>query len=394
MKEAVIVGAARTAIGKFGGSLKDISAVELGSTVIAESIKRAGIDSAEVDEVIMGNVLGAGLGQNPARQSSIKAGIPYAVPSMTINKVCGSGLKAVNLGAQSIQSGEAEMVVAGGLENMSQAPFLLKDARWGYRLGNGKLLDSLIHDGLWDIFNDYHMAVATENLAEKYKISRQEQDEFALESQLKAKKAQEEDKFKGEIVPVQMVSKKGEKIIFDKDEFLRPDTTLEKLSGLNPAFKKGGTITAGNASGISDGAAAIVMTSSAKAKELQLKILARIVSSASSGIDPKFMGMGPVESTRKALKRANLSLDEIDLFELNEAFAAQSVVVIRELGLDKRKVNVNGGAIALGHPIGASGTRILVTLLYEMKRQKKKFGLAALCIGGGMGITTIIENIE
>ncbi|MDO9579922.1 MAG: acetyl-CoA C-acyltransferase, partial [Bacteroidales bacterium] len=299
-----------------------------------------------------------------------------------------------NLGAQSVQSGEAEMVVAGGLENMSQAPFLLKDARWGYRLGNGKLLDSLIHDGLWDIFNDYHMAVATESLAEKYKISRQEQDNFALESQLKAKKAQEEGKFKKEIAPIQIVSKKGEQIIFDKDEFLRPDTTLEKLSGLNPAFKEGGTITAGNASGINDGAAAVVITSSAKAKELQIKILARIVSYASSGIDPKFMGIGPVESTKKALKKANLSLDEIDLFELNEAFAAQSVAVIRELKLDKRKVNVNGGAIALGHPIGASGARILVTLLYELKRQKKKFGLAALCIGGGMGITTIVENIE
>ena len=394
MKEVVIVGAARTAIGKFGGSLKDISVVELGSAVISESIKRAGIDLSEIDEVIMGNVLGAGLGQNPARQSSIRAGIPYAVPSMTVNKVCGSGLKAVNLGAQSVQAGEAEIVVAGGMENMSRAPFLLKDARWGYRLGNGKLLDNLIYDGLWDVFNDCHMATATENLAEKYKISRQEQDRFALESQLRAKKAQEEGRFKEEIVSVQLTSKKGEQITFSADEFLRPDTTLEKLSGLNPAFKEGGTITAGNASGINDGAAAVVVTSSVKAKELQLKTLARIVAYASSGIDPKFMGIGPVESIRKALKKANLSLDEIDLFELNEAFAAQSIAVIRDLGLDKQKVNVNGGAIALGHPIGASGARILVTLLYELKRQKKKFGLAALCIGGGMGITTIVENIE
>ncbi|MCX5642323.1 MAG: acetyl-CoA C-acetyltransferase [Candidatus Omnitrophica bacterium] len=394
MNETVIVGASRTAIGKFGGSLKDISAVALGATVIAESLKRAGIDSAKVDEVIMGNVLGAGLGQNPARQASVKAGIPYAVPSMTINKVCGSGLKAINLGAQSVQSGEAEIIVAGGLENMSQAPFLLQDARWGYRLGNNQLLDSLIHEGLWDIFNDCHMAVITESLAEKYKISRPEQDNFALESQLKAKEAQEKGRFKEEMAPVRIVSKKGEQIIFDKDEFPRPDTTLEKLSGLKPAFKEGGTITAGNASGINDGAAAVVITSSAKAKELQLKTLARIVSYASSGIDPKFMGLGPVESTRKALKKVNLSPDKIDLFELNEAFAAQSLAVIRELGLNKQKVNVNGGAIALGHPIGASGTRILVTLLYELKRQKKRFGLATLCIGGGMGITTIVENIE
>lgn len=394
MNETVIVGASRTAIGKFGGSLKDISAVALGATVIAESLKRAGIDSAKVDEVIMGNVLGAGLGQNPARQASVKAGIPYAVPSMTINKVCGSGLKAINLGAQSVQSGESEIVVAGGLENMSQAPFLLQDARWGYRLGNNQLLDSLIHEGLWDIFNDCHMAVITESLAEKYKISRPEQDNFALESQLKAKEAQEKGRFKEEMAPVRIVSKKGEQIIFDKDEFPRPDTTLEKLSGLKPAFKEGGTITAGNASGINDGAAAVVITSSAKAKELQLKTLARIVSYASSGIDPKFMGLGPVESTRKALKKVNLSPDKIDLFELNEAFAAQSLAVIRELGLNKQKVNVNGGAIALGHPIGASGARILVTLLYELKRQKKRFGLATLCIGGGMGITTIVENIE
>ncbi|MFH0795563.1 MAG: acetyl-CoA C-acetyltransferase [Candidatus Omnitrophota bacterium] len=393
MRETVIVGAIRTAIGKFGGRLKDISAAELGSIVIAESIGKAGLKPEEVEEVIMGNVLGAGLGQNPARQSAVKAGIPYHVPSLTINKVCGSGLKAVNLAAQSIQSGEAEIVVAGGMENMGQAPFLLKNARWGYRLGNGELLDSLIHDGLWDIFNDYHMAITAESLAEKYEITRQEQDRFALASQMKTKKAQEEGKFREEIVPVPVPHKKGEEPIFDRDEFPRPDTTLEKLSGLRPAFKEGGTVTAGNASGINDGAAALVMASSDKAKELKLKPLAKIVSYASSGVDPKFMGIAPVESTRKALKRAHLSLNEIDLIELNEAFAAQSLIVIKELGLDEQKVNVNGGAISLGHPIGASGARILVTLLYEMKRQKKRFGLATLCIGGGQGITTIVENI-
>ncbi len=393
MREAVIIGAVRTPVGKFGGSLKDISAVELGSIVIAESVKRAGIRAEDVDEVIMGNVLQAGLGQNPARQSAIRAGIPQEVPSMTINKLCGSGLKAVNLAVQSVQSGETDVVVAGGMENMSQAPYLLKNARWGYRLGNNKLVDSIIQDGLWDIFNNYHMAITAENLAEKYNISRKEQDEFSLQSQTKTGQAQKEGKFREEIIPIEIPQRKGKALIFDTDEFPKLDTTLDKLSKLKPTFKKDGTVTAGNASGINDGAAAVVVVSKKKAEELNInQPLARVEAYASVGLDPKFMGLGPVYATRKVLKKAKISLEDIDLFEANEAFAAQSIAVGKELKWDKSKVNVNGGAIALGHPIGASGAKILVTLLYEMKRQKYRRGLATLCIGGGQGIATLVER--
>ncbi len=390
MRESVIIGAARTPIGKFGGKLKDVSCSELGSLVIAEALKRAGVKPEEVNEVIMGNVLGAGTGQNPARQSAIKAGIPCAVPSITVNKVCGSGLKAVNLAALSVESGESDIVVAGGTENMSQAPFLLREGRWGYRLGNGKLIDSLISDGLWDAFNDCHMAILVEAMADEYRVSRQEQDAFALSSQMRTRRAQEEGRFNDEIVKV--AGRKGEMVI-DKDEFPRHDTTLEKLADLKAVFKKDGTLTAGNSSGINDGAAAVVLTSRDRAEEIKHTLMAKIVSYASCGVDPKLMGLGPVEATRKALKKAGLTLKDIDLVELNEAFAAQSVIVIRELGLDEEKVNVNGGAIALGHPIGASGARILVTLLYELKRRNKRFGLATLCIGGGMGIATVVERM-
>ncbi len=393
MSEAVIIGAVRTPIGNFGGSLKNIGAVELGSVVIEESVKRAGIKPEDVDEVIMGNVLQAGLGQNPARQSAIRAGIPQEVPSMTINKVCGSGLKSINLAAQSISLGEADILVAGGMENMSQSPFLLRNVRWGYKLGNDELVDSLIQDGLWDIFNDYHMAITAENLAEKFNISREEQDEFALESQIKTMQAQQNGKFNEEIIPIKIPQRKDEVIAFDIDEFPKPDTTLEKLSKLKPVFKKDGTVTAGNASGINDGAAAVVIVSQQKAKELGIdEPLGRIKAYCSVGVDPKFMGLGPVEATRKILKKAKISLKDIDLIEANEAFAVQSIAVGKELEWDKNRVNVNGGAVALGHPIGASGARILVTLLYEMKRRKCKRGLATLCIGGGQGIAVVIER--
>ena len=394
MREAIIIGAVRTPVGSFGGSLKDINAVELGSIVIAESAKRAGIQLKDVDEVIMGNVIQSGLGINPARQAAIRAGIPVEVPSMTINKVCGSGLKAVCLAAQAIATEDAEIVIAGGMENMSQAPFLLKNARWGYRLGNSELIDSLILDGLWDSFNNYHMGITAENLAEKYNISREEQDKFALQSQMKTSRAQQEGKFIEEIIPIRIPQKKGETIIFETDEFPKPDTTLEKLSKLKPAFKKDGTVTAGNASGINDGAAAVVLVSEKKAKELNSNVpLGRIISYCSVGVDPKFMGLGPVEATRKVLKKAKITLDEIDLIESNEAFAVQSITVSRELEWDLNKVNVNGGAIALGHPIGATGAKITVTLLHEMKRRNCKRGLVTLCIGGGQGIACIIERV-
>lgn len=392
MTKSVVVSAVRTPIGSFGGSLKDVSAVELGSIVIAESIRKARIKPGDVDEVIMGNVIQAGSGMNPARQSAIRAGIPQEVPAMTINKVCGSGLKAITLAAQAIAAGEAEIVIAGGMENMSQAPFLLKNARWGYKLGNSELVDSLIQDGLWEIFNNYHMGITAENIAEKYNISREEQDKIALESQIKTRQAQQERKFKEEIIPIKIPQKKDKTIIFDTDEFPKPETTLAKLSELKPVFKRDGTITAGNASGINDGAAAVVLVSPEKVKELNIdEPLVRVKAYSSVGVDPKFMGLGPVEATKKVLQKAKISLDEIDLIESNEAFAVQFIALSKELGWDKSKVNVNGGAIALGHPIGASGARILVTLLYEMKRQKCKRGLATLCIGGGQGIAVIIE---
>ncbi|MBB5147747.1 MULTISPECIES: acetyl-CoA C-acetyltransferase [Ureibacillus] len=392
LNDVVIVSAVRTAIGSFQGSLKDVPATTLGAIVIKEALRRAGIQPDQVDEVIMGNVLQAGLGQNPARQAAIEAGLPKTVPAMTINKVCGSGLKTVHLASQAVAVGEADIVVAGGFENMSQAPYLLKNARSGFKMGNQNLIDSMIHDGLWCAFNDYHMGVTAENLASQYHITRQEQDEFAARSQARAAKAIEEGKFKDEIVPVEIPQRKGDPIIFDADEFVRPGTTVEKLSALRPAFKKDGTVTAGNASGINDGAAAVVVMSKKKAEELGIKPLASIVANAAVGVDPAIMGIGPAEAVRKALKKADLTLDQIDLIEANEAFAAQSIAVDRELHFDSDKLNVNGGAIALGHPIGASGTRILVTLLHEMQKRDVKYGLATLCIGGGQGVATIIQR--
>lgn len=393
MTDVVIVSAVRTAIGTFGGTLKDIPASELGAIVVKEALQRAGIEAGQVDEVILGNVLQAGQGQNPARQAAIKAGIPVEVPAMTINMVCGSGLRAVNLAAGMIASGEADIIVAGGIENMSQAPYALPGARWGMRMGDGQVVDIMIKDGLWDVFNDYHMGITAENLAQKYNISREEQDMFALESQKRAEKAIKEGRFREEIVPVRVPQKKGEPIEFAQDEHPRFGTTLEALAKLRPAFKKDGTVTAGNASGINDGAAALVLTSSWKAEILGLKPLAVVRSWAAAGVDPSIMGIGPVEATRKVLKRAGLTLADIDLIEANEAFAAQCLAVVKELELDLNKTNVNGGAIALGHPIGASGARILVTLLYEMQRRGSRYGLATLCVGGGMGVATIVERL-
>lgn len=392
MKEVVIVSAVRTAIGGLGGTLKNIPAPELGAIVIKEALKRA--DVSHVDEVIMGNVLQAGLGQNPARQAAIKAGLPQEVPAMTINKVCGSGLKALHLAAQTILVGDADVVVAGGMENMSQAPFLLKGARDGYKMGDQKLVDSMISDGLWCAFNDYHMGITAENLCDKYNLSREELDQFAAESQQKAEKAIEVGAFKDEIVPVEIPQRKGDPIIFDTDEHPKFGTTPEKLAKLRPAFKKDGVVTAGNASGINDGAAAFVVMSREKAEELGVKPLAIIRANASAGVDPSIMGIGPVPATKKALEKAGLSIKDIGLIEANEAFAAQSLAVGKELAFDKRKLNVNGGAIALGHPIGASGARILVTLLYEMQKRSEKYGLATLCIGGGQGVATIIEKLD
>jgi len=392
MTNVVILSAVRTAIGSFGGTLKDIPAPELGAVVVKEALQRAGIRPDQVDEVILGNVLQAGQGQNPARQAAIKAGLPVEIPAMTINMVCGSGLRAVNLAASLIVSGEADIIVAGGMESMSQAPYALPGARWGMRMGDGQVVDIMIKDGLWDVFNDYHMGITAENLAEKYNISREEQDLFALESQKRAEKAIKEGRFREEIVPVVVPQKKGEPIIFAQDEHPRFGTTLEALAKLRPAFKKDGTVTAGNASGINDGAAALVLTSAWKAESLGLKPLAVLRSWATAGVEPSIMGIGPVEATRKALKRAGLTLADIDLIEANEAFAAQCLAVAKELELDLNKTNVNGGAIALGHPIGASGARILVTLLYEMQRRGSRYGLATLCVGGGMGVATIVER--
>lgn len=393
MKEVVIASACRTAIGKYGGSLKDVPAAELGGIVIAEAIKRAGISAAQVDEVLMGNVLQAASGQNPARQAMIKAGMPVEIPAMTINKVCGSGLRCVTLAAQMIKAGDADIVIAGGMENMSQAPYAMPKARWGYRMGNGTLVDTMIKDGLWDAFNDYHMGITAENIAAQYDVSRADQDALAAASQQHACAAIKGGLFKDEIVPVVMKSKKGD-IIFDTDEFPRDNTTIESLSGLKPAFKKDGTVTAGNASGINDGAAAFVIMSADKAKELGIKPLAKIVSYASAGIDPSIMGAGPIPSSQKALDKAGLKASDLDVIEANEAFAAQAVHCCRTLGLDMKKVNIHGGAIALGHPIGASGARILVTLLYALQQEKGKYGLATLCIGGGQGAACVVENLK
>ena len=393
MKEVVIAAACRTAIGSFNGSLTPFAAADLGALVIKDALERAGITGDRVDEVIMGNVLQAGLGQNVARQCSVKAGLPVEVPSMTINKVCGSGLKAVNLAAQSIIAGDADIVVAGGAESMTNAPYLLDNkARWGLRMGHGKLIDVMIQDGLWCAFNDYHMGITAENVVAEHGITREEQDILAAQSQEKAVKAIETGAFKKEITPVTIKGKKGD-TIFDTDEYPKAGSTAEKLAALKPAFKKDGSVTAGNASGINDGAAALVVMSADKARELGVKPLARIRGYASGGVDPRVMGMGPVPATKKALAKAGVSLDEIDLIEANEAFAAQFLAVGKTLGFVQDKVNVNGGAIALGHPIGASGARILVTLLHAMEQRNAKLGLATLCIGGGQGVATIVERI-
>ena len=393
MKDVVIVSAVRTAIGTFGGALKNVPAVELGSTVIKEAVKRAGVKPELVEEVIMGNVIQAGLGQNTARQATLKAGLPDEVPAMTINKVCGSGLRAVSLAAQMIKAGDADIIVAGGMESMSQAPYALKDMRWGHKMNSTQTVDTMINDALWDAFNNYHMGVTAENIAKQWNITREEQDAFAALSQQKAEKAMKEGKFKDEIVPVMVPQRKGNPIVFDTDEQPRFGTTTETLEKLKPCFIKDGTVTAGNASGINDGAAAFVIMSGEKAEELGIKPLAKILSYGSKGLDPAIMGYGPFHATKKALEVANITIDDLDLIEANEAFAAQSIAVAKDLNFDMEKVNVNGGAIALGHPVGASGGRILVTLLHEMKKRDAKKGLATLCIGGGMGTSIVVERI-
>lgn len=392
MREAVIVGAARTPIGSFGGSLASVSAVDLGVVAAKEAIKRAGIQPEMIDEVLLGNVLSAGLGQNVARQVGIKAGLPETVPAITLNKVCGSGLRTVTMAAQLIMLGDADVILAGGLESMSNVPYLLPQARWGHKMGNGKVVDYMVQDGLWDVFNDYHMGITAENIVEQWNLTREEQDQFALASQQKAERAIKEGRFKEEIVPVEVPQRKGDPIIVDTDEYPKFGTTLEKLGKLKPAFKKDGTVTAGNASGINDGAAMLVIMAKDKAEALGLKPLVTIKSYGSAGLDPKIMGYGPVPATKKALERAGMTADELDLIEANEAFAAQSLAVVKDLALDPEKVNVNGGAISLGHPIGASGARILVTLIYEMLKRDAKTGLATLCIGGGQGTAIIVEK--
>jgi len=393
MNEVVIAGAARTPIGTFGGSFAEVPATRLGAIAIAEALKRAGVKPEQVDEVLMGNVLSAGLGMNPARQAALAAGIPDSTPATAVNKVCGSGLKTVALAAGAIMLGDAEIVVAGGMEGMSSAPYLLPKARYGYRMGHGEVTDHMIKDGLWCSLEDCHMGVTAENIAQEREISRADQDAFAAESQRKAGRAWETGVFAEEVVPVEIQQRKGT-LIVDKDEHLRPDTTAEVLGGLRPAFAGDGSVTAGNASGINDGGAAVVVMSRKKAEELGVRPLAAVRAYASAGVAPRVMGLGPVPATRNVLAKSGLSLDEIDLIEANEAFAAQSLAVGRELGWDWERVNVNGGAIALGHPIGASGARILVTLLYEMKRRQAKRGLATLCIGGGQGISMIVESVN
>jgi acetyl-CoA C-acetyltransferase len=392
MKDVVIVSAVRTAIGSFGGSLKSVSAVELGTAVVKEAISRANISADLVDELIFGNVLQAGLGQNVARQVSVHAGLPIEVPSFTVNKVCGSGLKAVQLAMQSILAGDAEIVVAGGTENMSQSAYILPGARWGQRMGDGQLVDTMVHDGLTDAFSDVHMGITAENIAEKYGFTREQLDRFAVQSQHRAIQAIADGKFVDEIVPILIPQKKGDPIVVATDEYPKPNTTLEGLAKLRPAFKKDGVVTAANASGINDGAAAFVIMSKEKADELGLKALVTIASYASAGVDPQLMGTGPIPATRKALEKANLTVEDLDLIEANEAFAAQALSVMQELKLNPDIVNVNGGAIALGHPIGASGARILVSLIHEMVKRDAKRGLATLCIGGGQGISMIVER--
>ena len=390
-RKVVIAGACRTAIGTMGGSLSTTPAVDLGAIVIKNALERAGVPTDQVDHVYMGCVIQAGLGQNVARQASIKAGLPIEAPAVTINVVCGSGLNCVNLAAQMVQCGDADIVVAGGMENMSMAPYALKQARYGYRMGHAQAIDTMINDALWDAFNDYHMGITAENVCEKYGITREELDAFAANSQQKCEKARAEGKFKDEIVPVE-IKKKKETVVFDTDEGPRAGITAEGLAKLRPAFKKDGIVTAGNSSGINDGAAAVVVMSEEKAKELGVKPMATWVGGALAGVDPKIMGIGPVAATQKLMKKLNMSVDDMDLIEANEAFAAQSIAVARDLKFDDAKLNVNGGAIALGHPVGASGCRILVTLLHEMERRDAKKGLATLCIGGGMGCATVVER--
>jgi len=391
MNEVVITAALRSAVGKFNGSIAKVPAADLGAQIIRALLARTGVQPQQISEVILGQVLTAGVGQNPARQALIRAGLPDSVPGMTIGKVCGSGLKATHLAAQAIKCGDAEIVIAGGQENMSASPHLLQGSRDGFRMGDAKLIDSMIVDGLWDVYNNYHMGITAENVAKKFEISRREQDEFAAASQQKAEAAQKAGRFRAEIAPIEVVSRKGT-TLFDADEFIRPGTTAEALGELKPAFNKDGTVTAGNASGINDGAAAVMMMSARKADELGLKPLASIRAYASAGVDPKIMGMGPVPASQLCLKKAGWTHQDLDLMEVNEAFAAQAIGVNRQMGWDTSKINVNGGAIAIGHPIGASGCRILVTLLHEMIRRDAKRGLASLCIGGGMGVALAVER--
>ncbi|GAA5107228.1 acetyl-CoA C-acetyltransferase [Orbus sasakiae] len=392
MKEVVIVSAVRTPIGSFGGAFKDVSAVNLGVTAVKEAMNRISLDPKEVDEVILGNVLQAGLGQNVARQIAVHAGIPNEVPSFTVNKVCGSGLKTVQLAAQAIAAGDADVIIAGGAESMSQSAYVIPNARFGLRMGNGQVVDTMISDGLTDAFNHYHMGITAENVAEKYGFSRQDQDELALASQQKAEAAIKAGRFKDEIVPVLIPKRKGDPDVVDTDEYPKFGSTMEKLASLKPAFKKDGTVTAGNASGINDGAAILILMSREKADQLGLKPLVTITSAASAGVAPEIMGTGPIPASRKALEKAGLTVNDIDLFEANEAFAAQALSVKQELNIPSEKLNINGGAIALGHPIGASGARVLISLIYEMKRSNAKHGLTTLCIGGGQGIAMIVSQ--
>jgi acetyl-CoA C-acetyltransferase len=392
MEDVVIVDAVRTAIGKFGGTLAGVPAHKLGARVIAALLERTGVDAARVDEVIMGQVLTAGAGQNPARQAALEAGLPVDVPAMTINKVCGSGLKSVQLAAQAIRCGDADIIVAGGQENMNLAPHVLPGSRTGMRMGEWKLIDTMINEGLWDIFNDYHMGCTAENLVDRYNLTREDQDAFSAESQQKAEAAQKANRFAEEIIPIEIPRRRQPALVFDTDEFPRHGTTLESLAKLKPAFRPDGTVTPGNASGINDGAAAVLVTSARVARELGLQPLATIAAYSNAGVDPAYMGIGPVPATRRCLDKAGWRVDDLDLIESNEAFAAVSLAVGRELGFDNDKVNVNGGAIALGHPIGASGTRILVTLLHEMRKRDVHKGLATLCIGGGQGVALAVER--
>ncbi|QXI18775.1 acetyl-CoA C-acetyltransferase [Pseudomonas hamedanensis] len=392
MQDVVIVAATRTAIGSFQGALANVSAVDLGAAVIRQLLEQTGLDGAQVDEVIMGQVLTAGAGQNPARQAAIKAGLPHAVPAMTLNKVCGSGLKALHLGAQAIRCGDAEVIIAGGQENMSLSNYIMPGARTGLRMGHAQIVDTMISDGLWDAFNDYHMGITAENLVDKYEISREQQDAFAAASQQKAAAAIEAGRFVDEITPILIPQRKGEPVAFQVDEQPRGETTAESLAKLRPAFKKDGSVTAGNASSLNDGAAAVILMSAEKAKALGLPVLATIAAYANAGVDPAIMGIGPVSATRRCLDKAGWTLDQLDLIEANEAFAAQSLAVAKDLQWDLDKVNVNGGAIALGHPIGASGCRVLVTLLHEMIKRDAKKGLATLCIGGGQGVALALER--